>query len=428
MSKNSPRRPGRWLTAAVMPTMLVACVSSAPTEPGRGDSALSPRHLTAFMPDALPPPGAGRPSGGVADASPAVPMSAEPPFQLADHAAVLSGIGSPPSPRQAMSMAAADAVISTPPHSPGGPAAVGSPLASLPGGEVGAGIRAGQCWAQLVMEPVTRRQTVAVVTEDGATRLRVLPPALRTQARAVVVKDAAQTFRVEPPTFRPVTERVKVQDEVRRPVVVPAVYESREERVQVESARVVLERCGASAQRAAGSGALPSRVAQCAREVPARFQTVTRRVLVQPESTREEVIPAVYATITRWVLDTPARTVPHTLPEATRNLPLTEVARPALVQAQAVPPTTMPMQVTQHEGMPQLVWRRALCESEAMPALVTRLQQALQGQGQDVGRPDGRLGRRTMAALVSYQRREGLAMGLITFESLQKLGLSTDSL
>ena len=38
------------------------------------------------------------------------------------------------------------------------------------GADVGAGIRAGQCWAQLVKAPVTRRQTVQVVTEDGATK------------------------------------------------------------------------------------------------------------------------------------------------------------------------------------------------------------------------------------------------------------------
>ena len=86
--------------------------------------------------------------------------------------------------------------------------------------------------------------------------------------------------------------------------------------------------------------------------------------------------------------------------------------------------TTAALSVTRHEGMPQLVWRRALCESEAMPALVTRLQQALAAQGQEVGAPDGKLGRRTMAALVDYQRREGLAAGLITFETLQRLGLA----
>lgn len=291
---------------------------------------------------------------------------------------------------------------------------------------MGAGIRAGQCWAQLVMEPVTRRQTVQIVTEDGATRLLVQPPELRTSKRPVVVKEEAQTFRVEPPRFRQVTERIKVKDEVRRLVVVPAVYDNREESVMVESARVVLESCRASAQRAAGAGVASRQGSQakCVREVPARFESVTRRVLVQPESTREEVIPAVYSTITKWVLEEPARAVPEVLPASTRQLPLTEVVRPAQVQAQTVSATTAALNVTQHEGMPQLVWRRALCESEALPEVVTALQQALRNNGLDVGATDGKLGRRTMTALMDYQRREGLALGLVTFETMDKLGVS----
>ena len=63
-------------------------------------------------------------------------------------------------------------------------------------------------------------------------------------------------------------------------------------------------------------------------------------MLVQPETTREEITPAVYSTITKWVLEAPARAVPQTLPASTRELPLTEVARPASVQAREVEATT----------------------------------------------------------------------------------------
>lgn len=93
-------------------------------------------------------------------------------------------------------------------------------------------------------------------------------------------------------------------------------------------------------------------------------------------------------------------------------------------QAQTVKPGTAAVRVTQHEGLPQLVWRRALCESVAVPEVVNALQLALRKQGMDVGPADGKLGRRTMAALVDFQRREGLAMGLVTFETLAKLGVA----
>lgn len=424
----------RCLVLAAAGASLSGCLVTVPTS--GGTTALSPRRLASEMPAALPPPS----STETAASAATLPEYPRPETGLATHAAVVSQIGAPPSPRAAMGggagvgaiAVAPQAVAATREPAPGGQAgAVAQPqraaaampvVADAPDAQMWAGIRAGQCWAQLVKEPVTRRQTVQVVTEDGATRLLVQPPELRTQSRQVVVKDEAQTYRVEPPRFRQVTEQVKVKDEVRRLVVVPARYENREETVQVESARVVLESCRASAQRAAGSG-VASRQAKCAREIPAQFQTITRRVLVQPETTREEVTPAVYSTITKWVLEAPARAVPETLPASTRDVPLTEVARPASVQEREVEATTAALRVTQHEGMPQLVWRRALCEGDAMPDVVSTIQQALRKQGLDVGSADGKLGRRTMAALMDYQRREGLAIGLVTFETLDKLGL-----
>ncbi len=422
----------RCLVLAAAGVSLSGCLVTVPSSGSA--NAISPRRLASEMPAALPPPS----NVGTATPGATVPDVAASPSGLPSHSVAVSQIGAAPSPRSAMgvgasvvpqpsrAVAAAEVPVAT---SHGGAVTLASRelretpvVPDAPNFEMGAGIRAGQCWAQLVKEPVTRRQTVQIVTEDGTTRLVVQPPELRTQSRAVVVKEEAQTFRVEQPKFRQVTEQVKVKEEVRRLVVVPAKYENREESVQIESARVVLESCRASAQRPAGSG-VASRQAKCAREIPAQYQTLTRRVLVAPETTREEITPAVYATITKWVLEAPARAVPETLPASTRQLPLTEVAQPAKVQEQVVAPTTAAVGVTQHEGMPQLVWRRALCEGDAMPQVVTALQQALRVQGMDVGVADGKLGRRTMAALMEYQRREGLAIGLVTFETLDKLGL-----
>ena len=454
------RRSGPWWLMGLCLPML-GCSSMMPwSGSADGTGAVSGRQLAADVGSTLPPPGhltpAPSPAPATSPTAPATLVAGQP-----SHAAVSERIGPPLSPGAAMGgavpgqWAPASPSTATPAVTPAnppaatldpaavmaanptaaGPAAITTqaaeptralPTAVLPpaiDGDMGAGIRAGQCWAQLVVEPVARRDTVRIVTEDGATRLLVQPPQLRTENRAVVVKEEAQTYRVEPPRFRQVTERVQVKEEVRRLVVVPAVYEERQETVQVESARVVLENCRASAQRAAGSNVASSQ-AKCVRELPPRLQTVNRRVLVQPETTREEITPPVYATITKWVLEEPARAIPEVLPASTRQLPLTQVAQPAAVQSQTVPPTTTAVRVTQHEGMPQLVWRRALCESDAQPATVTALQKALRDQGMDVGGLDGKLGRRTMAALMDYQRREGLALGLVTYETLSKLGVT----
>ena len=59
-----------------------------------------------------------------------------------------------------------------------------------------------------------------------------------------------------------------------------------------------------------------------------------------------------------------------------------------------------------------------------MSAVVVAVQQALRKRGMDVGPENGKLGQRTMMALMDFQRQQGLAIGLVTFETLDKLGLS----
>lgn len=298
------------------------------------------------------------------------------------------------------------------------------PLAQMQDGMM---VPVGQCWAQLVIPSRVTQEVQDVVTQEGRLSYSVQPAQLRTDKLAFVRKEGAETFRVQPPTYTQVTESVKVKDEVKKMVVEPAIYQEKTEDVLVESAHIVLRSCRAAGLRIAGTKQSEAPRTQCATEVPARYKAVKRLLLVKAESVREEITPAVYKTITKMVLNESAKVIPVPIPPVTINLPVTTVDTPAVVATQEVPAMSSQITVKQHTSIPQVTWRRVLCEKDAPNTLIKEVQTALRDKGEDVGTVDGKLGQRTLNAVQTYQARQGLASGLLTYETLDALGITTSA-
>jgi peptidoglycan hydrolase-like protein with peptidoglycan-binding domain len=73
-------------------------------------------------------------------------------------------------------------------------------------------------------------------------------------------------------------------------------------------------------------------------------------------------------------------------------------------------------------------WRRILCETNVNNRLVARIQRALRRAGHDPVYIDGMLGRRTKTAIRAYQREKGLAVGGLTYETIESLSHGVFSL
>ncbi|TQV65231.1 MAG: hypothetical protein FNT29_01760 [Halothiobacillaceae bacterium] len=281
-------------------------------------------------------------------------------------------------------------------------------------------IRPGECWVQAVIHPKPVRKPVDIVVRDAVNDIDVTPAEIEPAWQKVVVREGGITYRIEPPVYKRVIEKVVVRPEIRRTIVVPAVYEEQESVIEIEAARTVLERCKVST--AVRSSDIPVQ-ALCARLIPARSKTVKRKLLVQPETTREEVEPAVYKEITRWVIETPARAVPVETPPEMGSMRVRKIAAPEQVEEEQLPPQVRHFVTTQYEGSPSIIFRRVLCDQEVTPERIQALQGALKQAGFDPGTSDGKLGKRTFAALLEYQRQNGLAHGALTHESLEQLGI-----
>ncbi|MEW5839025.1 MAG: peptidoglycan-binding domain-containing protein [Pseudomonadota bacterium] len=275
------------------------------------------------------------------------------------------------------------------------------------------------CWAQATIYPMRTVTPLEIVTRDAVNDIQLRPAVLRPEQRSYIVRQGAKTYRVEAPTYKQVREQELVRPEVRRSVVVPAVFDTKEERIEVESERKLLVPCvtpGAKKSRASTSRSL------CTQIQPARYQTLTRKTLVSPETLREEVEPAVYKTVTRWVVDQPARVVEIELPEKTASIEVQYLAKPEQIDEKQMPPHIVNIEQIRYSGMPMPVWRQAPCPGQLDEDLIKQLQNALNNAGHASGEADGKLGKKTLQAVFAYQREQGLASGALTLETLHKLG------
>lgn len=278
-------------------------------------------------------------------------------------------------------------------------------------------ITAGQCWIHAPIKPRPVRENVEVVLQEASIRYSVTPAKLKEGLQQVVTREGVKAYRVIPATFKQVTEQILVKPETQRSEVVPAVYQEREALLTVEQAKTVLEPCRAAGTRYSQSGA----IALCAKEVPAREEIVKVNVLVSPETTKVITVPAVYESVTRWVVDQPARVVEvDTAPEVD-SIAKVETVSPEKTEQRTQPAVTRTINITKYQGEPQVALRRAVCDSDLHDTLVSRLQASLSSKGYSVGQIDGKLGQRTIDALSDYQADNGLAIGAVTYESLEAL-------
>ncbi|GGO78773.1 hypothetical protein GCM10011348_11510 [Marinobacterium nitratireducens] len=294
---------------------------------------------------------------------------------------------------------------------------------TLDGADLTAGVEPGQCWVYAQVKPRPLRESVEVLVQDSASRITVTPAELERGLKTVVTREGTTTYRILPAKYRQVVEDVVVRPEVIRYEVEPAVYEEKDVTVVVEEARATMEPCQSAGTRfSRGTGAM----AFCTGEIPQQTRTFKRRELVKPEATRVIIEPAQTRQVARWVVAEPARAVPVVVDAETDSVEVQNLVRAETVDMERIPAVTEALTVTRYEGQPRIVSRRAVCDDQLSETFVRRLQTRLLDSGFHPGRIDGLVGTRTVDALSAYQVENGLAVGALTYESLEHLGIVLD--
>ena len=210
-----------------------------------------------------------------------------------------------------------------------------------------------------------------------------------------VLKSPATTKKVEiPAQYITVKKRKLVTPASEKKIEIPAEYTTVKKKVQVKTASVGWRSVGTE-----GPGDLTGRKL-CLTEIPARTKTVTKRVLKTPATTKKVDVPAEYRTVKVRKLVSPAQEKKIEIPAEFRVVPKRK-------------------QVADEK----LVWKPVLCETNATPSLITDIQNALKNKGFNPGPVDGAIGRQTLAAVDAFQRKNNLARGGLTVDTIQALGV-----
>ena len=276
----------------------------------------------------------------------------------------------------------------------------------------------GQCYQRVFLPAKTQTMQESVQVKAASREVKVVPAKYGTVNEQVVVKQAVEDLVVIPATYKTVTEEVIIRPAARKLVTIPPRYENVTRRVLVRSAQSSWKR----GQVLEGNTQY-GRDAVTLVEEPEVYKTVTERVMVDPGGTKVEIVPAITDTITKEVVDQPARVERKVIPAVTKTVQKSVIIEPAREAIVESPAEYKMVDVNKVSAPARNIWVSVLCENNTTSATIKQIQSALSTRGYDVGPIDGVAGRRTAAALESFQRRNGLLPYGFTIETVRALGL-----
>jgi hypothetical protein len=130
-------------------------------------------------------------------------------------------------------------------------------------------------------------------------------------------------------------------------------------------------------------------------------KTIRTEHCVKPATCEKITIPAEYETIRRQKMVSPATTRRITIPAE-----YDEVQKTLLVCAG------------------HMEWQRVVCEASTNAETANAVKLALATKGFDAGPLNGEIDRPCLAAIEHFQQDSGLGVGYLTYQTMEKLGVS----
>ena len=310
-----------------------------------------------------------------------------------------------------------------------------------------------------------------------------IEPIINLIPNRVLVSEATEKLSSPPAKYRSDTEEVLVKPAYKRLIEVPAVFTKKQDRVLVEAAHSIWQKGTGPIQKIDNqTGEI-----MCLVDIPAEYETIDVEVVsTEPQLTdvseeavyktvqvqkleedateQREPVAAEFKTMNReqeqtpgrytWLTSrssedseptgrvvchqaTPAKQIAYertvvktagrfeqeTVEEVYEDITVTELIADA--QSVKIPVAGASEKIERRIKVAdsRFEWQPVLCETNTTGDVISRLQAALEEEGYSPGSVDGVLGGGTLKALESYQRKNMLAEGGVTIESLKSLGV-----
>ena len=280
----------------------------------------------------------------------------------------------------------------------------------------------GKCYAKCKIPDVYEDVSVQVLVKESSTKTVTTPAVYETVQERILIKDESVKLVPVPAEYETVTERVMVKEASTKITKKDPVYKTVTERVMVagESGKWVKKKRAPECF----SDNPDDCYIMCWVEVPAKYKTVTKKVLVSGGDSDISEIPAEYQTVSKRVLRTPATVKEVVIPAEYKTITkrvLTSPARDETIEIPAEYKTISDRKLVRAGGFTR--WVEIVCAGDTNSDLIRQVQRALKDRGYDPGPIDGVLGTRTKSALQQYQEKSGLPVGNLNKETLGSLGV-----
>lgn len=277
----------------------------------------------------------------------------------------------------------------------------------------------GECWARAFVPPSYRTYTESILSKGPSERLEIIPAEFEWVEETVMVKKASEELEVVPAEYGWVEEKMLVRPAVSELVEVPASFEWQEEKILVKEAHTVWKKGRGPIEKVDN---LTGEI-MCLVEVPASYRTVKKWVMTSPPATKTIEIPAEHKTIKKRVMIKEPEVRRITIPAEYETVKVRKLVSPAREQRITIDAEYQTVTRTEKVSDGHMAWRRIFCETNLNSDAIKRIQSALRDAGHDPGPIDGVIGYETRMAIESYQRANNLAVGELTYETIENLEL-----
>jgi len=231
-----------------------------------------------------------------------------------------------------------------------------------------------------------------------------VPPRFETVSEKMCIKEASQRLEVVPAEYAWVEEKVLVKDAYTEIEIVPAEYRTASKQLEITpGTKGWVKHENIACDDKTGQPLPAATEVYCLEERPPQFRTVSYQTVAKEADCREKTIPAEYQTVRRQKLVRAAHTRAVTIPAEFE---------------------TVSKQVQVAGG--SMDWQQVVCEVHLNHTKVTQIENALAAAGHSPGTPNGQLGESDWKAIRSYQEKNGLGTGALTYQTLNKLGVKTE--
>jgi len=229
-----------------------------------------------------------------------------------------------------------------------------------------------------------------------------IPPEVKTVSERVCVKEASERVEIIPAEYEWVEEQICVKPASTQLVEVPAQYETVTQTIVVEPGRTdwVREDAGRCAALTGQPGGAAACDVFCLVSQPPVEKTIQVERMVNAASVREVAIPAEFQTI------------------RTQRL-----ARPATCRRIEIPAEFATVERTVKVSDGRWEWKRVICERSTSADTFRTLKTALKSKGYHTTDSEA-LEEVDWVAIKKYQTDNRLAVGALTVETMENLGIS----